>query len=185
VYHTPKQGPAGGYFTVHLGRKSGRFTNPFVLTGPVRTFWKKENPLLLRVTYVDVDTVIGMLNENLPKVRSKLVPQSKPKHDNTIIQQSGNLAPIKEKEQQELLQKEQELIQGFEQQIQQKLQVKREELLKPIVDKITAKIKEVCTENKFVMVFDTSSFNALLFTPDSEDITALVRTKMLVVPATK
>jgi outer membrane protein len=100
-------------------------------------------------------------------------------------QQSGNLAPIKEKEQQELLQKEQEVIQGFEQQIQQKLQVKREELLKPIVDKITAKIKEVCTENKFVMVFDTSSFNALLFTPESEDITALVRTKMLVVPATK
>jgi outer membrane protein len=100
-------------------------------------------------------------------------------------QQSGNLAPIKEKEQQELLQKEQEGIQAFEQQIQQKLQVKREELLKPIVDKITAKIKEVCTENKFVMVFDTSSFNALLFTPDSEDITALVRTKMLVVPATK
>lgn len=100
-------------------------------------------------------------------------------------QQSGNLAPIKEKEQQELLQKEQEGIQAFEQQIQQKLQVKREELLKPIVDKITAKIKEVCAENKFVMVFDTSSFNALLFTPDSEDITALVRTKMLVVPATK
>jgi outer membrane protein len=100
-------------------------------------------------------------------------------------QQSGNLAPIKEKEQQELLQKEQEAIQAFEQQIQQKLQVKREELLKPIVDKITAKIKEVCTENKFVMVFDTSSFNALLFTPDSEDITALVRTKMLAVPATK
>jgi len=100
-------------------------------------------------------------------------------------QQSGNLAPIKEKEQQELLQKEQEAIQAFEQQIQQKLQVKREELLKPIVDKITAKIKEVCTENKFVMVFDTSSFNALLFTPESEDITALVRTKMLVVPATK
>jgi outer membrane protein len=100
-------------------------------------------------------------------------------------QQSGNLAPIKEKEQQELLQKEQEGIQAFEQQIQQKLQVKREELLKPIVDKITSKIKEVCTENKFVMVFDTSSFNALLFTPESEDITALVRTKMLVVPATK
>ena len=40
-------------------------------------------------------------------------------------QQSGNLAPIKEKEQQELLQKEQEAIQAFEQQIQQKLQVKR------------------------------------------------------------
>ena len=48
---------------------------------------EKREPLLLRVTYVDVDTVIGRLNENLPKVRSKLVPQSKPKNDNNIIQQ--------------------------------------------------------------------------------------------------
>ena len=56
---------------------------------------KRAPPLLpLPVTYVDVDTVIGMLNENLPKVRSKLVPQSKPKNDNNIIQQSGNLAPL-------------------------------------------------------------------------------------------
>ena len=72
-----------------MGRKSGRFTNPFVLTGPVRTFWKKESPLL-HVTYVDVDTVSGVtgrLNENLPKVISKLVPQSKPKNDNNVIQQ--------------------------------------------------------------------------------------------------
>ena len=71
-----------------MGRKSGRFTNPFVLTGPVRTFWKKESPL--RVTYVDVDTVTGVtgrLNENLPKVISKLVPQSKPKNDNNVIEQ--------------------------------------------------------------------------------------------------
>ena len=100
-------------------------------------------------------------------------------------QQAGNLAPIKEKEQQELLQKEQEAIQAFEQEIQQKLQVKREELLKPIVDKITAKISEVCKENGFVMVFDTSSFNALLYSPESEDITSLVRSKMIAVPATK
>ena len=59
----------------------------------MRTFWKKESPLLLlllRVTYVDVDTVTGVtgrLNENLPKVISKLVPQSKPKNDNNVIQQ--------------------------------------------------------------------------------------------------
>ena len=100
-------------------------------------------------------------------------------------QQSGNLAPIKEREQQEILQKEQEAIQAFEREIQQKLQVKREELLKPIVDKITAKISEVCKENGFLMVFDTSSFNALLFTPEAEDITALVKSKMIAVPAAK
>lgn len=100
-------------------------------------------------------------------------------------QQAGNLAPIKEKEQQDILQKEQESIQAFEQEIQQKLQVKREELLKPIVDKITAKIKEVCKESGFIMIFDTSAFNALLFTPESEDITSLVRSKMIAVPVTK
>ena len=27
-----------------MGRNSGRFTNPFFWTGPVRTFWKKERP---------------------------------------------------------------------------------------------------------------------------------------------
>ena len=53
---------------------------------------EKREPLLLllRVTYVDVDTVTGVtgrLNENLPKVISKLVPQSKPKNDNNVIQQ--------------------------------------------------------------------------------------------------
>ena len=54
---------------------------------------EKREPLLLlllSVTYVDVDTVTGVtgrLNENLPKVISKLVPQSKPKNDNNIIQQ--------------------------------------------------------------------------------------------------
>ena len=55
---------------------------------------EKREPLPLSVTYVDVDTVTGRLNENLPKVTSKLVPQSKPKHDNNVIQQSGNLAPL-------------------------------------------------------------------------------------------
>ena len=73
-----------------MGRKSGRFTNPFVLTGPGENILEKKSPLLLRVTYVDVDTVTGVtgrLNENLPKVISKLVPQSKPKNDNNVIQQ--------------------------------------------------------------------------------------------------
>ncbi len=60
-----------------MGRKSGRFTNPFVLRtfdGPGENILEKRAPLL-RVTYVDVDTVTGRLNENLPKVISKLVPQ--------------------------------------------------------------------------------------------------------------
>ena len=72
-----------------MGRKSGRFTNPFVLTGPGENILQKKSPLL-RVTYVDVDTVTGVtgrLNENLPKVSSKLVPQSKPKNDNNVIEQ--------------------------------------------------------------------------------------------------
>jgi len=98
-------------------------------------------------------------------------------------QQAGNLAPLKEREQQEILQKEQEKIQAFEQEIQQKMQVKRQELLKPIVDKVTSKIKEVCQEGGFVMVFDTSSFNSLLYTPESEDITALVKAKLIAPPA--
>ena len=51
-------------------------------------------PLLLSVTYVDVDTVTGRLNENLPKVRSKLVPQSKPKMTTILYSNKVILPPF-------------------------------------------------------------------------------------------
>ena len=53
---------------------------------------KRETPLC--VTYVDVDTVTGRLNENLPKVRSKLVPQSKPKMTTILYSNKVILPPF-------------------------------------------------------------------------------------------
>ena len=53
---------------------------------------EKKEPL--SVTYVDVDTVIGMLNENLPKVMSKLVPQSKPKMTTILYSNRVILPPF-------------------------------------------------------------------------------------------
>jgi len=47
---------------------------PFCFDGPGENILEKREPLL-RVTYIDIDTVTGRLNENLPKVISKLVPQ--------------------------------------------------------------------------------------------------------------
>ena len=55
---------------------------------------EKREPLLLSVTYVDVDTVTGRLNENLPKVRSKLVPQSKPKMTTILYSNKVILPPF-------------------------------------------------------------------------------------------
>jgi outer membrane protein len=54
---------------------------------------------------------------------------------------------------------------------------KREELLKPILTKITDAVKAVAVENKYMMIFDTSS-GIMLYADDTEDVTAIVKKKL-------
>lgn len=90
----------------------------------------------------------------------------------------GGMAPIKAKEEEAALQKEQQSILQYEQEVSQKLQTKRNELLKPIVDKATTAIKEVGKENGYAMIFDSSIFNAILYLEEKDDIMPLVKAKL-------
>jgi len=92
--------------------------------------------------------------------------------------EGGNLAPIKQEERQKALETERDQILQSQQSISQKVQLKRKELLEPIVNKVETAIKEVAEENGYVMIFDTSSFNAVLFAQDSEDVMDLVKAKL-------
>jgi len=89
----------------------------------------------------------------------------------------GGLPPVQAKMRQEELQKQQEYIQKFEQDAQQLVAAKREELLKPILTKITDAVKAVAKEAGYAMVFDTSS-GVMLFAAETEDVTALVKKKL-------
>ena len=92
--------------------------------------------------------------------------------------QSGSLLPAKQLERQDALQKQQQEIAAFEQQMKQDVEQKRQLLLMPIIEKATNAIKEVAVENGYEAVFDTSMFNAVLYTVDSDDLMLQVKSKL-------
>jgi len=92
--------------------------------------------------------------------------------------QSGSLPPKQQQEQQAKLQAKQQEILAYEQQIRQMVQEKRQELLAPIVERAEAAVQEVAKENGFVMIFDSSAFNAVLFAQESTDVMSMVKAKL-------
>jgi outer membrane protein len=68
-------------------------------------------------------------------------------------------------------------IQAFQQNAQQSLAKKEGEAYQPILDKARKAIEEVAKENDFTYIFDVSA-GALLYQPESDDILALVKTKL-------
>lgn len=92
--------------------------------------------------------------------------------------QEGNLTTKQISEQQAALEAEQQQIVALEQQIAQQIELKRQELLGPIIESAQQAVEEVAKENNFVLVFDTSIFGAVLFAEETEDLMPLVKAKM-------
>ena len=92
--------------------------------------------------------------------------------------EAGTVPTIKLQERQVALQKEQQEIAAYEQEVIQLISKKRDDLLKPIVDKLNGAIKAEGKENGYSMIFDTSLFNNVLFAEESEDVMDLVKKKL-------
>lgn len=92
--------------------------------------------------------------------------------------QEGKLSPLQQQKMQEDLEKEQQNLANYEQEVGQKVQARREELLKPIIDKAEKAVADIAKENGYVLVFDTSVFNAILFAQDSDDLMPLLKVKL-------
>jgi len=84
------------------------------------------------------------------------------------------LNPVQLQNKQEVLTKQQEIIQKFGEDAQQNITRKREELLKPILEKVNQAIKDVAKAHGFIMVVDSGS-GVLLFADYSIDIMPLVK----------
>jgi outer membrane protein len=68
-------------------------------------------------------------------------------------------------------------IQAAQEKAQEDLAKQEEELLRPMVEKSNAAIREVASTNNFTYVFDTST-GSLLYFDKGEDIMPLVKTKL-------
>jgi outer membrane protein len=91
---------------------------------------------------------------------------------------AGNLTPIQQQTREKELNQRQQELQQLEQIIVQVIQQKRNELLKPILDKAQTAIDEVAKENNYVLVFDTSIFGAVMYAEETVDLMPLVKAKL-------
>lgn len=89
----------------------------------------------------------------------------------------GLLSKVQMQKKEEELTKKQQMIQGYEQEIQQQLGIKREELYKPILDKVTNIITSYGKENGYTMIFDTSG-GLLLYAVDGENLMDAIKGKL-------
>lgn len=92
--------------------------------------------------------------------------------------QAGELTGLQIKQAEDKLGKEQRAIAALEQETLDKISKKREEILKPILDKVNNAIQAVGKENGYSMIFDSSIYNFVLAAEDSDDVTPLVMKKL-------
>lgn len=100
--------------------------------------------------------------------------------DYAAIQQkiaAGELSPKQQEDEAKNLETRQADIAKFEQEMQQQIVAKREELLKPIYDKVNQAIKDVAKEGGYQMIFDAST-SILLYAEDNADVSDQVKVKL-------
>lgn len=90
---------------------------------------------------------------------------------------SKTLSPVQMQAKEAALQEKQQAIQKYEVEMQQKVGMKREELLQPIIEKINTAIEAVGKEGGYTMIFDTAS-GAVLHALDTEDVIDKVRARL-------
>lgn len=91
---------------------------------------------------------------------------------------SGAESPVQLSKREQSLQKLRNEILAFEQKSQQDLNAKRNELLRPVIERANGAIEKVAKANGFKMIFDTSVFNAVLFAKESVNILPLVKKEL-------
>ena len=69
-------------------------------------------------------------------------------------------------------------MQSIESTSDQKLQEKQLELLKPMQEKVATAVKTAAKDNGYTYVFDTSQGSALVYYPEGEDLTEIVKKKI-------
>jgi outer membrane protein len=89
-----------------------------------------------------------------------------------------SLSPIIRQTKESELQEMQQRMQTFQQSAQQDLSQKENELLQPIIAKARKAIDEVAEEGGYIYIFDIGSGTILHHSSDSEDILPLVKAKL-------
>jgi len=91
--------------------------------------------------------------------------------------QEGLLSQVEMAKKEEELGKEQQKIQAYELEVQNKILAKREELYKPILDKVKSALETIGKEQGYTMIFDSSA-GTILHANDTENLMSQVKAKL-------
>lgn len=92
-------------------------------------------------------------------------------------QEQGTISPKDYETEATKLKEKEANLQKYEQEIYAKLGAKREELYKPIFDKVNKAMQEAAKESGYQMVFDSNT-QVLLYADETLNITKLVKAKL-------
>lgn len=90
---------------------------------------------------------------------------------------SGTLSKVQMQQKEEVLVGKQNDIKKYEAEIQQKVTAKREELYKPVLDKVKAEIEKLGKEGGYTMIFDSSA-GMILHAAETENLMPVLKTKL-------
>jgi outer membrane protein len=89
----------------------------------------------------------------------------------------GTLSKVQMQQKEEVLVGKQDEIKKYEAEIQQKVGQKREELYKPVLDKVKSEIEKLGKEGGYTMIFDSSA-GMILHAADSENLMTILKAKL-------
>jgi len=90
---------------------------------------------------------------------------------------AGSLSKVQMQQQEGEIKLEEESIRKFEQEIQQQVVAKRDELYRPIIDKIKNTLDALGKENGYTMIFDSSA-GGLLHAVPGDDLMPMLKQKL-------
>ncbi len=90
---------------------------------------------------------------------------------------AGTLSALQSQKRQEELQKKQQYLQAYAQEVEERVANLRRQLLQPILAKLDEAIRAVAKENGYNFIFDTGT-GATLYAAESDDVAPLVKKKL-------
>ena len=135
--------------------------------------------LLLELPEVKAaDSELEAYQKSLIAKGEDMVKKFEEKYNGYVQQaQSGSLTGVQMQQRESELAQEQQAIQAYEQEVQQLIVTKREELYKPILDKVNVVVEQIGKDNGYTMIFD-SSIGGLLYAVEADNIMDMVKTKL-------
>lgn len=89
----------------------------------------------------------------------------------------GTLSKVQMQQKESVLVAKQEEIKKYEVDVQQKVAAKREELYKPIIDKVKAEIQKLGKEGGYTIIFDSAP-GMILHAADTENLMPVLKAKL-------